>query len=291
MTATREQLDYLSLKLARHGVSAFCPTTYSASPGDLYDAVLHIGTWIKYHKKGAKPLGIHLEGPFINPSAHGAQQTRHIRKLDLEELEGLWIASQKTLKLITVAPEPDVVPPKYLKRLCTWARKRGIALSMGHSLATMQEATTAIKAGFRGVTHAWNAMAFHHREPGILGAALGTPGVFTELIIDGSHVSLPLIRWMLFLNSSRTCFVSDCVPAAGCPAGEKHLFAGKNIAFRTGACRTDDGSLAGGGLLLPDAYRRWVHLEARRTGLGKREIIKHTIKCATKTPLSFLANA
>jgi hypothetical protein len=287
MTATPRDLDALSDRLWQRGLGGFCATTLSATKEDLHPAIEKLGNWIRRGKfPGAWPLGLHLEGPFLSPSAAGAHPPGAIRPLRFEELERLWELSQGTLKILTIAPE--TLAPTMLPRLAAWARDRGVALSLGHSQATEEQAHAAFQAGFRGVTHAWNAMRFHHRSPGPLGAALGLPGVYVELIVDGIHVAPSIARWVMRLHP-RTCLVSDCAPAAATDSGTagkanvppgsategivppKSYRAGSHAGYpfgplrtwlKDGACRLADGSLAGGGLLLPEAYARWLTREA-----------------------------
>src|SRR6185437_15636763 len=152
-----------------------CATTLSTDPHELAQAVSRLGEWIHSERGSlsrggsvrAMPLGIHLEGPFINSSCCGAHPPSSIRSLDLKELEALWKLSQGTLKILTIAPE--TLSSKALTRLVDWANHRGISLSLGHSKATEKQAKSAFESGFRGVTHAWNALAFHQRSPGALG--------------------------------------------------------------------------------------------------------------------------
>lgn len=204
MTAPEEDLNQLSLKLWQNGIAAFCPTTLSEKPGPLLTTVRRLGHWIRSfdgfygpgpQKKtpGAIPLGIHLEGPFIHPKSCGAHPPQTIRPLSIQELESLWEASQQTLKIITLAPE--LISSANLTRVIRWAKAKKIHLSLGHSQATTEEARLAFQKGIQGVTHAWNALPFHHRSPGPLGAAIGNPEIFLELILDQIHVDPVLIRW------------------------------------------------------------------------------------------------
>lgn len=291
MTASETDLNRLSKKLWQRGVAAFCPTTLSEQPAQLLRAVRRIGTWIRSFPtpialSGAIPLGIHLEGPFIHPAACGAHLPKTIRPLSFKELNQLWDASQNTLKILTLAPE--LLTSQQLSRLVNWSEQRGISLSLGHSRADLEQARAAFNQGIRGVTHAWNALPFHHRAPGPLGAAIGRSDVFLELIPDQVHVDPVLLRWTQQLHPlDRICFVSDCAPAAATRKGT-FPFGPLKVTYRDRASRLPGGELAGGGLLLPEAYSHWLRNEAIAQKRPLRTIFYETIQGLTSVPLSLL---
>src|SRR5690606_13058107 len=145
-----------------------------------------------------------------------------------------------------------------------WAKKRKIRLSIGHTRCTEVEASEAFAKGFTGVTHAWNAMAYHHREPGVLGAALsnasrsrGNRDVSIEVIPDEIHVHSTFIDWTLALHPEGVFFVSDAAPAACTDGARFYRFGDLECRFQDGASRLSDGSLAGGGHLLTDSFCSW----------------------------------
>lgn len=291
MTASETDLNWLSKKLGQKGVAAYCPTTLSERPQQLLRAVRRIGTWIrsfpsKNPLSGAIPLGIHLEGPFIHPAACGAHLPKTIRPFSLKELDQLWEASQNTLKILTLAPE--LLTSQQLSRLVNWSQQRGISLSLGHSRADLKQALYAFDQGIRGVTHAWNALPFHHRAPGPLGAAIGRSDVFLELIPDQIHVDPVLLRWTQKLHPlDRICFVSDCAPAAATRKGV-FPFGPLKVTYRDRASRLPNGELAGGGLLLPEAYSNWLRSEATTQKRPLRSIFNETIQGLTSAPLNLL---
>jgi N-acetylgalactosamine-6-phosphate deacetylase len=286
MTADERDLDLLSRDLWREaGVAAVCLTTLSAPAGDLKAAVARLGGWIRRGKfPGTHPLGVHLEGPFLHSEACGAHPPECLRAFDFAELEDLWQTSQHTLKILTIAPE--LIVEDDLKTLGKWAKKNGVRLSLGHSRATEVQAARAFDLGFKGVTHAWNALNFHHRAPGPLGAALGRKGVYVELIPDLVHVHPTAIRWTRKLHGKDdVCFVSDCVPAAATPAGSWHSFGKLKVHFSEGAARLENGHLAGGGRPLTDAFSRWVEAESNETGVAAAKLWKEALATITENPL------
>jgi N-acetylglucosamine-6-phosphate deacetylase len=284
MKADERDLDSLSVELWREaGVAAVCLTTLSAPPAELKEACARLGAWIRRGRyPGTRPLGIHLEGPFLHSDACGAHPKSCLRPLDFAELESLWEASEGTLKILTLAPE--LLVEEDIKKLVRWARGCKVRLSLGHSRATEVQALRAFELGFRGVTHAWNALHFHHRSPGPMGAALGKKGVYVEIIPDGVHVHPTTLRWTRNLHED-VCFVSDCVPAAGTPAGSWHSFGSLKVHFSEGAARLENGSLAGGGRPLTDTFGRWIVAEARETGVPLKRLWKDSIAHITTTPL------
>jgi N-acetylglucosamine-6-phosphate deacetylase len=199
--------------------------------------------------------------------------------------------SRHQLKILTFAPE--LLSRTELRRLVSWAKLRKITLSVGHSLASEAQAREAFSLGCQGLTHAWNAMKFHHRSPGALGAALGRPGVSVEVILDLIHLSPTLVRWTRKLHAPHPlCFVSDCVPATLTRKGSEHSFGPLKIRWEGGACRTPDGNLAGGGILLPQAFARWVEWEAQDLGLSTPQayaLLRKQIPFLTEMPLRYLA--
>jgi len=304
MTADEALLDELCHDLGQRALSGFCATTLSVEASPLAETVSRLGPWIrKIHDRlseeksardqGALPLGIHLEGPFLSPEARGAHPPGAIRALHLAELDSLWELSRGTLKILTVAPE--TLSPDETRRLALWCKIRKIHLSLGHSRATETQARDALDAGFTGITHAWNAMPFHHREPGPLGAALGRKGVAVELIVDEVHVHPTVLRWTEALHQGAPlCWISDGAPAAGLPEGQPTAFGPLRIHSKDGACRIinpdgRDGGLAGGGLLLPDCFARQVTLEAARTGIQPERLITRFLPHVSRHPQKTLA--
>lgn len=273
MSAGAKELDFLSNELWKKGVAGFSATTLSASTKDLAGAVERLGAWIRADSApGAKPLGIHLEGPFINPEAAGAHPPGILRKLTLTELEKLWELSQRTLQILTIAPE--TLDDATIKTLGLWARKRKVRLSVGHTRCTKAQAEKAFQAGFSGVTHAWNALSYHHREPGVLGAALGRDSTYIELIADEIHVDARFMDWTLSLHADGTFFVSDATPAACTDGTHFHTFGDLKCKLKDGASRLANGALAGGGYLLPESFAAWITREAKRKKTPAEKLLK-----------------
>jgi N-acetylglucosamine-6-phosphate deacetylase len=284
MTAAKPELDALSDALWKRGVAGFCATTLSASRPNLLESVTRLGGWIRGGSApGARPLGIHLEGPFLNRNAAGAHTPGILRDFKFEELESLWEASKGTIKILTLAPE--TLSPETRKQLGAWARKRKVRLSIGHTRCTLAQARDALRDGFTGVTHAWNALAWHHRDPGALGAAFGDPKARVEIIPDGVHVDPILVDWTLALHPNGTFFVSDAAPAAGTDGSSFHRFGDLECRFQDGGSRLANGALAGGGSVLSDMFCRWVAETAARRKIPAEKLLKTHLDRVHRIPL------
>ena len=259
MEGTDEALEVISRFLAAHGTTSFLATTVTASPIATLQAVEALGSQVDRPLPGARMLGLHLEGPFINPEKRGAHTAKYIRRPSTLIFDQLLACSSHQIKLITVAPEVEGG-----LELIRFARAKGVVVSLGHSNATLEETMAAIALGAGNATHTFNAMRpFSHRDPGILGAVLTAPEIWAELIADGVHVSPAAINLCIQCKSARRILlISDAVSATGMPEGQYRL-ADIEITLSGGICRTREGQLAGSTLTQDQALRnmvRWSHL-------------------------------
>ena len=259
MEGTDGALEVISRFLAGHGTTSFLATTVTASPIATLQAVEALGSQVDRPLPGARMLGLHLEGPFINPEKRGAHTAKYIRRPSTLIFDQLLACSSHQIKLITVAPEVEGG-----LELIRFARAKGVVVSLGHSNATLEETMAAIALGAGNATHTFNAMRpFSHRDPGILGAVLTAPEIWAELIADGVHVSPAAINLCIQCKSARRILlISDAVSAAGMPEGQYRL-SDIEITLSGGICRTREGQLAGSTLTQDQALRnmvRWSHL-------------------------------
>lgn len=210
-------LDGMARALLRRGVTSFLPTAVSAPLADLVRFAERVRTWMPdAPTDGAEPLGSNLEGPFLAPERRGAHDPAVLvapADVPRGELEPLLDG----LRLITIAPElPGALG------LVVWFAERGVAVSLGHSAATMAEAAAGFAAGARSTTHLFNAMSgIDHRSPGVAAAALLEDDAWVELIADGIHVHPSL--WALIARlkpADRLMFVSDAIALAGMGDGQ-----------------------------------------------------------------------
>ena len=259
MEGTDEALEVISRFLAAHGTTSFLATTVTASPIATLQAVEALGSQVDRPLPGARMLGLHLEGPFINPEKRGAHTAKYIRRPSTLIFDQLLACSSHQIKLITVAPEVEGS-----LELIRFARAKGVVVSLGHSNATLEETMAAIALGAGNATHTFNAMRpFSHRDPGILGAVLTAPEIWAELIADGVHVSPAAINLCIQCKSARRILlISDAVSATGMPEGQYRL-SDIEITLSGGICRTREGQLAGSTLTQDQALRNmvgWSHL-------------------------------
>jgi len=250
-----EGLPAMESVLARHGVTSYFPTTVTA-PIDitlsaldrLSEVIEHAGS--SSNKDRAHALGIHLEGPFLSHARRGVHPPECLVRPSVEVFDRLWQAARGHVKLITIAPEIDGA-----LEVITAANKRGVAVSIGHSDATLQQARAGVAAGARHATHTFNAMRpLSHRDPGILGLVLTDERVTADIILDGIHVD-PVIA-KLFLQMKRpggAVLISDALSATGMPDGRYRLGA-FDIQVKDGKCLAGE-TLAGSVLTLDRAVQ------------------------------------
>ncbi|MCL6433309.1 MAG: N-acetylglucosamine-6-phosphate deacetylase [Leptolyngbyaceae cyanobacterium HOT.MB2.61] len=230
-----------------NGIDGFLPTIVTTSIEKIQSSLSSINLYQKMQKLTVPPfqaeiLGGHLEGPFLNPDKRGAHPQEHLLPLTIETVKQVLGNYANTVKVMTLAPELDktggVIP--YLRSL-------GITVSLGHSLATAEQAQTAFNQGASMVTHAFNAMPpLHHREPGLLGAAITHANVYCGLIADGQHVA-PIMADILLRASHYAqgiFLVSDALAPLGLPDGI-YPWDTRQIEVRNGTARLPDGTLSG----------------------------------------------
>lgn len=238
--------------LPRFGVTSFLPTIITAplSVSQAAQRVLAGGPPAGW--RGARPLGLHLEGPFLNPGKKGAHNPAYLRHASAAGING-W-SPETGVRLVTLAPEL----PWAGQAIAELAR-RGVVVSAGHSLATFDEAAAGFEAGARYATHLFNAMpTLHHREPGLVAAALADPRVTVGLIPDGLHVHPALVRllWQ-WLGPDRLNLVSDAMAAMGMPPGE-YVLGDYHVTVDDDSARLGNGTLAGCVLSLDAILRAFV---------------------------------
>lgn len=203
---------------------------------------------------GAEPLGIHLEGPFLNPDKKGAFNPAWLRQPSLSEVDALLEAGRGWIRQATLAPE--------LPGAADIARRfgeAGVTVALGHSSADYDLASAALRGDFKHVTHAFNAQSgFHHRQPGVLGAVMASDRATAELIADGIHVHPGAMKVLhRCLGSDRVALITDAMMGAGLPDGAYDLV-GNPVFVKDGQARLQDGTIAGSTATL-DACVRNMH--------------------------------
>jgi N-acetylglucosamine-6-phosphate deacetylase len=257
MDATPAALQTMAQFYASCGVTSFLPTTMTASKEETKAAIYNVGAVMDevYAANGvqhAKILGAHVEGPFVNPEHCGAQPVQFMRPAMPEEYLP-WFDSG-IVKLITVAPEMDGCMD-----LIAEAKRRNIAVALGHTDATYAQSMAAFDAGANQATHTYNAMrGLHHREPGTVGATMTRDDVFAQLICDNIHVHPAAMKALYRCKGAdRLALITDAMEATGLGDGEFHLGA-HHVHVHNGEARLANGALAGSTLTMDAAFRNII---------------------------------
>lgn len=250
-TADPAQIWPVARKYARYGVTAFLPTIITSPLKNVADAqtiVCHAPSGFR----GAQPLGLHVEGPFLNPARKGAHNPHYLRPPSLDAVENWSPASG--VRMVTLAPElPGAA------EVISSLTGRGILVSAGHSMATYAEAMQGFDAGIRYGTHLFNAMPpLAHREPGLPGALLTDPRPGVGFIPDGIHTHPAIVNlaWKQ-LGPARFSMVTDAMAALGIGPG-RHLLGDFEVVVDATSARLSDGTLAGSILSLDQGVRNLI---------------------------------
>ena len=287
MRALPSELPRLGKFLTTHGVTGYFPTTVAApldatcaALGRLADAIETAATTTNGHPVQARPLGLHLEGPFLSHKRRGVHPPENLVAPTVDIFERLWQAARGHVRMLTIAPEiPGAMG------VIAEAARRNVCVSIGHSDAEMPVAQDAVTAGARHATHTFNAMRpLDHRDPGIIGEVLSDDRLSADIIVDGIHVAPPVVK--VFLQAKgyeRAVLITDAISATGMPDGRYQL-GPIEVDVKDGKC-TSNGSLAGSVLTMDRAVRnvtkfsRWKLRDAvraatlnpaRATGLSAR---------------------
>ncbi|GLU32884.1 N-acetylglucosamine-6-phosphate deacetylase [Trinickia caryophylli] len=246
-----DAIETIARTHARHGTTSLLATTMTAPRDELMAVVAGLGHAARTRAPGgSRVLGVHLEGPYINPGKLGAQPDAAVSAALDEVLKYLSIAP---VRVVTLAPEIA----GHMEIISEMAA-RGVRVQLGHSLATYDDAVAALKHGACGFTHLFNAMSpMHHRNPGLVGAAFAH-AEYAEIIPDLLHVHPGAIRAAL-RAIPRLYVVTDSTSATGMPDGEYRL-GSQHVTKCLGGVRLADGTLAGSTLTMDDALRNLVSL-------------------------------
>ncbi len=270
MDGTTEAIAGMAKFFATRGVTSFCPTTLTASREAIMASVKAVHECQQNPPEGARPLGVHLEGPYIEVGKKGAQPEQYVRPAEADEYREFF--SLGNIKAITLAPEIEEN-----KDLISFARSRGAAAVVGHSDASYEQLAEAVKLGLNHATHTFNQMGpLHHRKPGTVGGVLLLDEIYAEFIADGVHLHPAIVDLIVRLKGpDRAVAITDAISGAGMPDGEYEL-GGQKIVVKDGAVRLADGTLAGSCLTLDRAVRNIAKFTGRP--------VAECIRMATLTP-------
>jgi len=253
MNAGAEELDGITSFHMKHGTTAMLATTVTGSQEQLSAVLKSVAS---YRQQASMPytqlVGVHLEGPFVNPKWKGAQNEAYMVEPQPTWLEQWQVQYPGLIKMQTLAPEINGAYD-YIELLS----KHGIVAACGHTDSTFDQISGAVKHGLRHAVHTYNAMkGLHHREPGTLGAVMLHDEITAELIADGIHVHAAAAKILHKMKGSdRLVLVTDAMSAAGMPDGDYEL-GGLPVVVEQGVARLkQDGSLAGSTLTMIEGYR------------------------------------
>jgi N-acetylglucosamine-6-phosphate deacetylase len=267
-----EDLRAYAAWVVENGVTGFLTSITGPTSEAIADLVRSYVKLFENGIPGAEPLGIHLEGPFMNIERKGAQNPDWIRDPSLEEAELYLQAGQGWIHQMTMAPElpnAEEVAARY--------RQEGILLAIGHTAADYEAAVKAIEGDWNHITHTYNAQTgLHHRAPGVLGAVLGSDEITAELIADTIHVHPGAMKVLLrCVGADRVVLITDAMAGAGLFDGEYELL-GIKVTVREGKATQDDGTIAGSAAVMNQCVRN-VH---REVGVP----LAQAVKMATLNP-------
>jgi N-acetylglucosamine-6-phosphate deacetylase len=259
MRASADELPRLGKFLTTHGVTGYFPTTVAAPLDSTCAALERLADLIeadaadkddKSDAVQARPLGIHLEGPFLSHKRRGVHPPENLVEPTIAIFERLWQAARGHVRMLTIAPE---IPGAM--EVIAEAARRGVCVSIGHSDAVLSTAQDAVKAGARHATHTFNAMRpLDHRDPGIVGEVLSNDALSADMIVDGIHVEPAVVKiFMRAKGSDRAVLITDAISATGMPDG-RYKLGPIEVDVKDGKC-TSGGSLAGSVLTMDRAVR------------------------------------
>jgi len=278
MRAAPNDLPRLHRFIATHGVTGYFPTTVAAPLDEIRAALDRLANAIEagqlpanIRPQEARPLGIHLEGPFLSHKRRGVHPPENLLEPTPQLFDQLWQAARGHIRMMTIAPEL----PGAMETIAL-AAERKVCVSLGHSDADLQTSRAAIHAGARHATHTFNAMRpLDHRAPGIIGEDLSNDAITADLIADGIHVAPEVVK--LFFRAKgpeRAVLITDAISATGMPDGTYQL-GPIQVEVKDGKC-THDGSLAGSVLTMDRAVRNLMQFSGAS--------LQDSIRAATLNP-------
>ncbi|SEG56949.1 N-acetylglucosamine-6-phosphate deacetylase [Vibrio hangzhouensis] len=276
MDATSESLQTISNALPATGVVAWVGTTVTAPMPEILRALENVKAYLPQQDRcGAQLLGSFLEGPYFTETNRGSHPTSFLKPANIEELELLLAAADKSLLRVALAPETEGAMD-----CIEWLKARNILVSIAHTDANYDQVTEAFHKGADCGVHLFNGMSgLHHREPGCAGAVL-FHDMLAELIADGIHVNPVMMQLAYRMKSYRgIALITDCMRAGGLDDGDYQLGA-QMVQVRDGQARTKCGSLAGSTCSLNQAVRNMIF----KAGVPEWE----AVQMASAVPASYL---
>jgi N-acetylglucosamine-6-phosphate deacetylase len=235
------ELEKYSQWVVSGGVTGFLLSITGPDAESIYQLIQDYASILEKGVSGATALGLHLEGPFLNPEKKGAFNSQWLRTPDPEEAKKYLEFGKGWIKQITLAPElPNA------REVAAIMHKAGVTVALGHSNTNYETASEALKRDFTHITHSFNAQSgFNHRAPGVFGAVMASDHSTAEMISDGIHIHPGAMKVLLrCLGKDRISIITDAIPGAGLPDGEYNLI-GQHVTVKNGKATLEDGTIAG----------------------------------------------
>lgn len=248
MQASHAAIHGMARFFAQHGVTTYLPTTLAATREQTLQAVQSLAD-CPQPSDGSHHLGVHIEGPYLNPEHRGAQPVEQLRDADPDEYRA-WLDTG-AVRLVTIAPErPGAMA------FIEMAAAQGVEFAIGHSGASYEQVLQAADHGLRQATHTFNGMlGLNHRTPGTVGGVLTDDRIYAQVIADGVHLHPAVVKLIVRAKGTgRTILITDAISPTGLPDGEYQL-TGLKITLQDGISRTAAGGLAGSTLTMDAAVR------------------------------------
>ena len=274
----RENLESYSKWVVGNGVTGFLLSITGPDHDYISGTIIAYAEILDQVKEwpGAIPLGLHLEGPYLNKERHGAFNPDWIRNPDPEEIQHYIEVGKGWIKHVSMAPELD-----HAQEVAAFLADNGIKVSLGHSNTDYETASAALRGDFNHVTHTYNAQSgLHHRAPGVVGAVLSSEKITAELIGDTFHVH-PAAMQILYrcLGPDRIILITDAMAGAGLPDGEYELL-NQKVTVRSGKATLPDGTIGGSTATMISAVRTLVN----EAGIP----LQHALRMATINPAKLI---
>ncbi|HEY9761212.1 MAG TPA: N-acetylglucosamine-6-phosphate deacetylase [Trichocoleus sp.] len=268
-----ETLDTMHHTNLKSGTTSFLPTLITTTDEDMQRAIALVEAYRQHSPYSV--LGLHLEGPYLNPKRKGIHNERYVRQPDAEMVTAIAQAGSKVVKLVTLAPEQT--PPDQIRQLA----EAGILVSAGHTDATYEEAMAGFDAGVKMVTHLFNAMSpWTGRSPGMVGATFSRGNIYAGIIVDGHHVHFASVRLAQKILRDKLVLVTDATPPVGTQM-ESFVIGGQEVFYREGKCVSAEGTLGGSALTMIEAVANCV----QQVGISLGE----ALRMATLNPARAIA--
>ncbi len=255
MDATMADITTIAKTIAEEGTTSFLVTTMTQSPENITKAMNAVKEYKDMEPEvGARVVGIHLEGPFINVKHKGAQPEEFVAAPDWRVFDEYNKASGNAIRIVSLAPEAAGA-----EELIRHLKEKDVIASIGHTSAKYAEVKKAVELGASNVTHTYNAQTgVHHREVGVVGSAMLFDELNSELIADTIHVSVPAMQ-LLVKNKpkDKLTLITDAMRAKGIPDSVSEL-GGQTVYVKNGEARLEDGTLAGSVLRMNRAVQNMV---------------------------------